>query len=89
MRLNVMTQPFNLPFSTHQTALSSIVSGMPRHSGPVYSSVFHQPVLSSGGHMNYGASEQPIASATSAVYDIQVPPVSKYSGNTEAEPLEE
>lgn len=46
-------------------------------------------MLSSGNHVHYRIAELPMGAAPSGMYGVQVPPVSKFSGNTDSEPFEE
>ena len=74
--LNAAAQPFSLLHSTRPT------------SSP-HSAVYHPQVLNSGSQVHHRTIEQPMGAAPSALYGIQVPPVSKYSGNADSEPFEE
>ena len=76
MGLNAAAQPFSLLHSTRPT------------SSP-HSAVYHPQVLNSGSQVHHRTIEQPMGAAPSALYGIQVPPVSKYSGNADSEPFEE
>ena len=67
---------------------SSMVSEVPRYSGPVRTTVYHWLLLYNGSHVNYMTTDQPMGGAATMSMTLKYLPVSKYSGHDNAEPFE-